>query len=164
MDQRELHPGICYKLYLFIMKTLASQAMKTVTLGGSSHYGSSSTEVQITQRGFGTKEDKVVRAETPCEGHFGGSVSPNIEEKNIPCRNNIDGNEVARENVLGDLPHAPKKMVSINDNVEEIILPSKKRSKSFQKYNSLDQQEHPKPLRSILKVGSNLNDKSNSIC
>ncbi|KAK8468719.1 hypothetical protein PHAVU_006G094400 [Phaseolus vulgaris] len=40
MDPRELHPGICYKLYLFIMETLASQAMKTVTLGTPSHYGS----------------------------------------------------------------------------------------------------------------------------
>ncbi|KAK7332949.1 hypothetical protein VNO80_29706 [Phaseolus coccineus] len=40
MDPRELHPGICYKLYLFIMETLASQAMKTVTLGTPSNYGS----------------------------------------------------------------------------------------------------------------------------
>ncbi|RDX82164.1 hypothetical protein CR513_37078, partial [Mucuna pruriens] len=43
MKQRELHLSICYKLYLFIMKTLASQALKTVTLGRPSHYGSTST-------------------------------------------------------------------------------------------------------------------------
>lgn len=150
MEQRELHNvGTCYKLYLFVLKSLASQAMKTVTLGGtpSSHYGSSSThEVNITQKGFGSKP------ETSCEGSV--SQTQRAERKNFPCRNNID------ENVLGDLPHAPKKMVSINDNVEEIILPSKERSKS----DSLDQQEYPKPLRSILKVCSNVNDKSNSTC
>nr|KYP71256.1 hypothetical protein KK1_010505 [Cajanus cajan] len=126
MEQRELHLNICYKLYHFIMKTLASQAMKTVTLGARSHHGSSSTEVEITQR-----------------------------EESVACRNiNID------ENVVGDLlPRAPKKIVSINDNVEEIISTGKKRSKLF-----MDQQEDPKPLRSILKVGSsNLNDKSNSM-
>ncbi|RZC22248.1 hypothetical protein D0Y65_008084 [Glycine soja] len=128
------------------MKTLASQAMKTVTLGRSSHYSSSSTEVEITQRGFGTNTEKMVLAETPCE------------EKNIPCRNNNIDEKVL---MVGDLPHAPKKMVSINDNVEEIILPSKKRSKTFQESNSLDQQEHPKPLRSILKVGAKLNYKTN---
>ncbi|KAK7397237.1 hypothetical protein VNO78_18404 [Psophocarpus tetragonolobus] len=142
MEQREFNLSICHKLYHFIMKTLASQAMKTVTLGKPLHYGSSSTKVQITntQRGFGTKEDKVVPPGTPC-----------------PCRIiDADGNELVAE----DLPHAPKKMVNINHNVEEIILPGKKRSKSLQNSNPLEQQEHPKPLRSILKVRANLNHKS----
>ncbi|KAL2345726.1 hypothetical protein Fmac_007011 [Flemingia macrophylla] len=140
MEQREIYFGICYKLYHFIMKTMAFQAMKTVTLGTPSHHGSSSSKVEITQRDFG--------AETPCGGN-------NIEEKNVACRNiNID------ENVVGELvlPRAPKKFVSINDNVEEITSPGKKRSNSFG-----DQQEDLKPLRSILKVDCNynLNDKSN---
>ncbi|XP_040868322.1 uncharacterized protein [Glycine max] len=94
MDQRELNLGICYRLYHFIMETLASQAMKTVTLGRSSHYDSSSTKVKITTRGFGANADKVVQPEIPCV------------EKNIPCRNSIDEKVV----VVGDLPHAPKKM------------------------------------------------------
>ena len=43
------------------------------------------------------------------------------------------------ENRLASLPQAPEKMVSINDNVEEIILPSKmkKMSKSLKKINSI---------------------------
>jgi len=40
MDPGELHSSIFYKLYLFVVKTLASQAMKTVTLGSPSHHGS----------------------------------------------------------------------------------------------------------------------------
>ena len=56
------------------------------------------------------------------------------------------------------ISNAPKKItVSINDEVEEIISPSekKKRSKSFQKSNSLDHEED----------GCNLSDdKSNSSC
>ncbi|KAJ1417094.1 hypothetical protein SESBI_16780 [Sesbania bispinosa] len=167
MDQRELHVqhlGICYKLYHFIMNTLAAQACKTVTLGRSnSHYGSSSIKDPISdaaQRDSGTRAHKMMRPETtPYEGLFGDSIiSPSTEhdeEKKNPCRNTVDEN----------VPRAPKKMVSINDNVEEIILPNnnkKKRSKSLEKSNSLGEEENQKPLRSILKVGSNFSDKSNS--
>ncbi|KAE9618984.1 hypothetical protein Lal_00047202 [Lupinus albus] len=119
MDQREFHlqpMGICYKLYHFIRKTLASQALKTVTLGGPPHNSSSS-------------------------------------KKNNACMN-ID--EIATKNMTTSTQaKPPKKTVSINDNVEEIVPVNKKkrRSKSFQKSSSLDQnedgQEEPKPLRSI---------------
>lgn len=75
MEKKELHlehVGICYKLYNFIMKILAAQALKTVTLGRTSHYGSSSIGVPIsnaTQRGSNTsRTDKVVQHLTPCEG------------------------------------------------------------------------------------------------
>ncbi|KAJ1387469.1 hypothetical protein SESBI_39991 [Sesbania bispinosa] len=156
MDQREfhLHPlGICYRLYHFITKTLALHALKTVTLGRSPHYN----------------EDDDNKELPPTHG---SSPAQQAEEKNNPCRN-VDG--VAGENMA--LPKAGlsqatslKKTVSISENVEE-ILPSKKikkkRSKlSFQKSSSMDQEEEeePKPLRSILKVGSDLKDKSNSIC
>ncbi|AES61308.1 hypothetical protein MtrunA17_Chr1g0191431 [Medicago truncatula] len=152
MDQRELHLqhlGICYKLYYFITKTLASQALKTVTLGCSARYSSTST----APRGSDCEADKVLRLGIPCN-------------KDSPCTK-VD--EMVKEGTTR-LPKriSLKKSVSICDNVEQ-ILPNKKikkRSKSFQKSSSLDQEEEeePKPLRSILKVGSDLNDQSNSIC
>lgn len=159
MDQRELHLqhlGICYKLYYFITKTLASQALKTVTLGCSTRNSSTST----APRGSDCEADKVVRLGIPCN---------KAEDKDSPCTN-VD--EMVKEGTTR-LPKriSLKKSVSICDNVEH-ILPNKKikkKSKSFQKSSSLDQEEEeeeeePKPLRSILKVGSDLNDQSNSIC
>ncbi|KAK2456488.1 hypothetical protein QL285_003849 [Trifolium repens] len=156
MDQRELHLqhlGICYKLYNFITKTLASQALKTVTLGCSTRYSSTSTG----PRGTDSEADKVVRSKTPYNKADGNDS---------PC---IKTNEMVRED-MARLPKriSLKKSVSINDNVEHILLnkKNKKRRKSFQKSSSLDQdeeeeEEEPKPLRSILKVSSNLKDKFN---
>ncbi|CAJ2628641.1 unnamed protein product [Trifolium pratense] len=153
MDQRELHlqhPGICYKLYNFITKTLASQALKTVTLGCSMRYSSTST----APRASDSEVDKVVRSKTPYN---------KAEDKDSPC---MKTNEMVRD----DMARLPKRMslkksVSINDNVEHILpnKKNKKRSKSFQKSSSLDQEEEeedeePKPLRSILKVSSDLKD------
>ncbi|XLR26404.1 hypothetical protein HN51_039619 [Arachis hypogaea] len=90
MDQRELHLqplGICYKLYNFIIKTLASQALKTVTLGRpNSHYGATSTREQ------------------------------HAKEKNKPFKRNIiDGVVHENNNRIASLPQAPKKMVIINE-------------------------------------------------
>ncbi|XP_019428088.1 PREDICTED: uncharacterized protein LOC109336135 isoform X2 [Lupinus angustifolius] len=139
MDPREFHlqpMGICYKLYHFIRKTLASQALKTVTLGGPPHSSSSSTATRDS-----------------------GSKQAQAEKKNNAFMN-ID--EIATKNMTClSQAKPPKKTVSINDNVEEIAPFNKKkrRSKSFQKSSSLNQneEEEPKPLRSILKVGSDLN-------
>ncbi|CAK8572413.1 unnamed protein product [Lathyrus sativus] len=154
MDQREFHfqhLGICHKLYYFITKTLASQALKTVTLGCSTPYNSTST----ASKGSDSEANKVVRSETPCN---------KAEDKDSGCMK-ID--EKVREDAARLAKKTSlRKSVSINDNVEE-ILPNKKnkrRSKSFQKSSSLDQEEEPKPLRSILKVDSDLKDKFNSIC
>lgn len=131
MDKKELHlehVNICYKLYDFIMKILSAQASKTVTLGRSSNYGSSSLGVPIS--------DKMVRHVTPCIGlnsnelrksqYFfrDNRLSPqteHVEEENNLCRNIVD-EELCHQ--------ASKKMVSINDKAEEIILTStKKRNK-----------------------------------
>ncbi|KAK7344216.1 hypothetical protein VNO77_13575 [Canavalia gladiata] len=176
MDQRAFHlqpTGICYKLYHFITKTLASQALKTVTLGRSKHHSSTSTAV----RGSDSKANTEVQSETPSKDDdkklppTEGFPAQQAEEKNNPCMN-VD--EVAGENVSLTLPkpslqetRSIKKTVSINANVEEIPPMKKlkkKRSRSFQKSTSLEQEEEePKPLRSILKVGSDLNDKSYTI-
>ncbi|XP_020201840.1 uncharacterized protein LOC109787697 [Cajanus cajan] len=160
MDQREFHlqhVGICNRLYHFLTKVLASQALKTVTLGHSKRQSSSSTAI----RGSGQVEDKKL---PPTQPLVGDSISK-------PCKN-VDENK--GENVASTLPTASlapmpsiKKTVSINENVEEIPPPKKlkkKWSKSFQKSFSQDQDEEPStPPRSILKVPSDLNDKSNSI-
>lgn len=114
------------------MKTLVSQAMKTVTLGGSKQFDS--TKIQ------NCRDDKVV-------------VEQETKEKNI-------------EEKIATKAKAPRKTVSINENVEEIDdgKNRKKRSKSFQKSNSLERQQEEnediKPLRPILKVKSNLDVKS----
>ncbi|CAL5208551.1 unnamed protein product [Lathyrus oleraceus] len=154
MDQREFHLqhlGICHKLYYFITKTLASQALKTVTLGCSTPYNPTST----APKGSDSEANKVVRSDTPCnKAKDRDSSCTNIDEK---VRE--DAARLAKRTSL-------RKSVSINDNVEEILpnKKNKKRSKSFQKSSSLDQEEEPKPLRSILKVDSDLKDKFNSIC
>lgn len=62
----------------------------------------------------------------------------------------------------------PKKMVSINDTVEEMTATaSKKKSekkKRAEKMGSFDQEiEEPKPLKSILKVGSKIDYEGNSL-
>ena len=124
--------SICYRIYHFIMKTLVSQAMKTVTLGGSKQFDS--TKIQ------NCRDDKVV-------------VEQETKEKNI-------------EEKIATKAKAPRKTVSINENVEEIDdgKKRKKRCKSFQKSNSLERQQEEnediKPLRPILKVKSNLDEKS----
>ncbi|MED6108683.1 hypothetical protein PIB30_026375 [Stylosanthes scabra] len=151
MDQRECHLqplGICYKVYNFITKTLASQALKTVTLGRSTRCASSS----IAPGDCSAEEDGDRKDQ--------GSV--------------MKGGETAVKNATSALPSAslpreakpPKKMVSINEVVEEIPTKKikKKRSKSFQKSSSRNEEEEekeePKPLKSILKVGSDVTEKS----
>lgn len=171
--------GICYRLYHFLKKALALQVSKTVTLGRSRRDSSSSTAVRSSD----SKAKRKVQSETPCEvddgkklpateGVVGDSISSPVqqaEEKNKPCMN-VD--KMEGENAALTLPMpslAPtrsiKKTVSISENVEEIPPPKKlkrKWSRSFQKSFSLDQEEEPiPPPRSILKVGSDLNDKSN---
>lgn len=155
--------GICYKLYHFITKTLASQVLKTVTLGCSTHYSSTSTAPRGSETPYEDGNDKEFSHTQGllCDSIY--SPAQQAQHKDTPCKN-ID--EKVRENTT-TLPTTPlpkrislRKVVSINDNVEE-ILPGKKnkrRIKSFQKSSSLDQEEEPEPLRSILKVGSDLKD------
>ena len=131
------------------MKVLSSQALKTVNLGPAVHCGSTqflpTSKAAVTDSG--SKEDK----NNLCMENDGRMTDENPPS---PSSSLTEGK-------------APKKMVSINENVEHII-PSKKKKKKqpFKKSNSLDQEKQeegePKPVRSILKVGSDLNEKSNS--
>ncbi|CAJ1976176.1 unnamed protein product [Sphenostylis stenocarpa] len=184
MDRREFHlqpMSICYRIYHFLIKSLTSQASKTVTLGRSRHESSSSTAL----RGSESRAEKEVQSETPSEvdddkklppseGIVADSISSDVqeaEEKNNPCMN-VD-NKMEGKNEVFTLPTpslAPtrsiKKTVSINENVEEIRPPKKlkrKWSKSLQKIGSRDEDEESMPPpRSILKVSSDLSDKSYS--
>ncbi|TKY52186.1 hypothetical protein E2542_SST23706 [Spatholobus suberectus] len=153
MDQREFHlqpMGICSRLYHFLTKALASQAFKKVTLGRSRHHNSSSTAVRGSDSKAKQEED---------------------EEKNNPCMNvdKMEGENVTPTSPATSLaPTGPiKKTVSMNENVVEIPPPRKlkKWSSSVQKSSSLDQDEESTTTtpRSILKVGSDLNDKSNPV-
>lgn len=56
---------------------------------------------------------------------------------------------------------APKKSVSINEDVEE-IMPSKNRKRMKKMSSRENEEEELKPLKSILKVGSRLNEKCDS--
>jgi len=175
--------AICCRLYYFLKRALTLQASKTVTLGRSRHDSSSLT----TLRGSDSKAKEEDQSETPSEvddgkklpsteGLVGDSIATHVqqaEEKNNSCMN-ID-NKMEGKNEVLTLPTptstlAPtrsiKKTVSINENVEEIRPPNKfKRiwSKSFQKIGSRDEEEEPMPPpRPILKVGSDITDKSYS--
>ncbi|KAL2325463.1 hypothetical protein Fmac_024521 [Flemingia macrophylla] len=157
MDQTEYHlqpMGICNRLYHFLTKALASQALKTVTLGRPRHKSSSSTAI----RGSGDVDDKKL---PPTQPLVGGSTSE-------PCMN-VDEKGENEALTLPTATLAPTrsitKTVSIDEKVQEIPLPKrlkKKRSKFSQKFFPLDQEEPSTPPRSILKVPSDLN-KSNSI-
>ncbi|ESW16758.1 hypothetical protein PHAVU_007G182700 [Phaseolus vulgaris] len=186
MNLREfnLQPmAFCCRLYNFLKRALTLQASKTVTLGRSRHDSSSSTALSSSD----SKEKKEVQSETPSEvddgkklppteGVVGDSVSSHVqqaEEKNNSCMNIDDKKEGKNEVLTSATPTstlAPtrsiKKTVSINENVEEIRPPNKLKriwSKSFQKIGSRDEEEEPMPPpRPILKLASDLTDKSYS--
>ncbi|KAM1353850.1 hypothetical protein ACFX2H_033280 [Malus domestica] len=70
--------------------------------------------------------------------------------------------ETREVSTVAHLAEAPKKMVSINDRVEDIeeAMKLRRKSKSFEKLNSLELgRDEPRALRSILKVDSDLSGK-----
>ncbi|KAM3752773.1 hypothetical protein ACB098_03G044200 [Castanea mollissima] len=203
MDQRESQlqsMSICHRLFLFIMKSLASHAHKTVHLGSTSNQGS--TQVPITtshaDNGAGSNSDHPMAQEKPCEDAIPGAKveldegngSKNLDpfgphDKELPpVQGNIDDiissshevqdnkdsymnsgkmtEEAAPLSTAAPGPKPPKKMVSINVEVEVISTPKKKKklNKTLSKSTSSEREEDaPKPLKSILKVGSK-NEKS----
>lgn len=174
MDQKEhkheFHqsPGLCNKLYN-LMKFLPTLLLKLLTSGQFTPRcvvdapGLNATGIESSSK---TNADQVVLSiaeENPPKGenmedkansHFPISTSDNEQDASqVPEDNDID----AKTQDLGEeapLNKAPKKMVSINENVETIKI-SKKKSKKLEP-QEVDQQI---PLKSILKVPS---DASNS--
>ncbi|KAL5566150.1 hypothetical protein UlMin_029314 [Ulmus minor] len=160
-ERRNQSQGICQKLFNFIMKILSSHAQKTITLGPPTNQKSA----EPNHDEVGTKSDHPMAQVEP--------EKPNSPKNPNPSDNFISssfGSAKREEEEADSVPNsaatqakAPRKMVSMNDTVEDIhkILKKRKKNKSFEKLNSLENdEEETKPLRSILKVGSNLNEKT----
>ncbi|KAK8508874.1 hypothetical protein V6N13_090826 [Hibiscus sabdariffa] len=171
--------GLCHKLYNFIMKYLATYAMKKVTLGQGSHQDST----QLPSPGAASAipssiadqavhpvdnetpvEDASLQAKAEAEpicnhSESGISTATSIEEKNE--------DEAPATSAIQPEARPPRKMVSINDTVEEMTATASKKKKSrkkrTEKMGSFDQEiiEEPKPLKSILKVGSKIDESNN---
>ncbi|KDP23556.1 hypothetical protein JCGZ_23389 [Jatropha curcas] len=178
MDQREDQfqtKGICSRLYNFMTKTLAIYALKSVKLGHPLHKNFARARTRPPCNSD-LMVQPVTQEETPFEG-----VEQTLNIKNsdpfFPNSSSINGlkqegkelQEVQENNsnFNGEKIEAkvPKKVVSINDRVEEIDTSKKRirRKKSKENLTSFEQEEEePKPLKSILKVGSFSGEKSNS--
>lgn len=187
MDQRESQlqsMSICHRLFLFIMKSLASHAHKTVYLGCTSDQGSTQVptitsdadneaaipgaKVELDE-GNGSKNldpfgphDKEL---PPVQGNVDDIISSSHEVQDNKDSYMNSGKMTVEEAPLSTAAPGPKplkKMVSIKDEVEEISTPKKKKKlkKTISKSTSFESEEDgPKPLKSILKVGSK-NEKS----
>lgn len=151
--------AICCRLFDFIIQSLASQAMKTMTLGPAQGVPS---QGQTSQARF-----KPEQASTG----LGGSASlPGLSSNCndflkvgkdlLPVQDEDRTEVVAPESETAiQVKGPPKKMVSINDRAEVVIYESKKKKKkTTDKSPSLEREkdEDTKPLKSILKAGSNL--------
>jgi hypothetical protein len=163
MDHREQQLqslSICHRLFNFIMKTIASQALKTVPLGAptTNHSHPMAHEKPHEAAPSGAEEvptvDQAIGDDTMIKDN---------NDSNIDSGKSVE--EEAPISTTAAQPKPLKKTVSINDTVEEISTPtkSKKMSKATKKSTSFEREEDgPKPLRSILKMGSNLSEKSDS--
>lgn len=214
MDQREHHLqswNVCHRLFNFIVRSLTSQALKTVTLGRlppmnrglipgvhSSEAGNDGAESKNDH-----PDPATVAQGSPCEAALSGAnveldeqgntsknlepfglhgeelppvqgsgddvmSSPQISRDNSDClldSGKINPEEEAPLSTTTAPRRAPRKTVSINDVVEEMSTPkkNKKQSKAFSKSTSIGSEEDdPRPLRSILKVGSSLHEISDT--
>uniref|UniRef100_A0A803KPA4 Uncharacterized protein n=1 Tax=Chenopodium quinoa TaxID=63459 RepID=A0A803KPA4_CHEQI len=142
--------GICHRLFRFIMRNLAAQALKPVTLGPPAQIQQTrmiswpviDRQEMNSQRGYSINgaEDCDILA------------SVEIEDESSRLLDASDQGKITIEFVGKAKTKAPRKMVSIKDE-PEIINESKKRKK-----NEVTERRNDgelRPLRSILKVGSN---------
>ncbi|KAJ8772006.1 hypothetical protein K2173_027183 [Erythroxylum novogranatense] len=154
MEHQSQSLSICNRFYNFIARSLSTHAFKTVTLGHPAHPISHDA-----------------KPKSPSEHPFASlsSVSKD-QDNNCHSLSAVEGTDIKIHGEEGNVSVAAqsrtlKKAVSINDSVEEIDTRKKKLKgkKSFEKISSFEQEDEPKPLRSILKEGSNLGGKSNSL-
>ncbi|KAJ4719525.1 Tim44-like domain containing protein [Melia azedarach] len=169
MDQREeqsqsVNP--CQRLYNFMMKFLARSAHKMPKEACSSR--SSQPVHPMAASGTLPNEDDDQKAKT-CSPHQEKDKTDSEEKKRE--QEEVEEEEEEEEEEEDDdeeeatahsQPKAPKKMVSINDNVETITSSSKKRKKKSKRKKKKEQEIlddiDSKPLKSILKVTSDLNN------
>ncbi|KAH7840986.1 hypothetical protein Vadar_024210 [Vaccinium darrowii] len=150
--------AICCRLFDFVVQSLASQAMKTVTLGPAQGVP---TQGQTSQARF-----KPEQASTGLGGSASlPSLSLNCNDflkvgKELHPVQDEDRTKVVAPESEIEVKGPPKKMVSINDRAKVVIYESKKKKKkkTTDKSPSLEREkeEDTKPLKSILKAGSNL--------
>ncbi|XVF06158.1 hypothetical protein REPUB_Repub06bG0023400 [Reevesia pubescens] len=179
------HPGaywhLCGRikvLYNFIMKCLATYATKSVTLGHGSHQAfpgaasatSSSMTDQVTNHTAqeSALEDTSLQAKVEQDPVYNHKEDQEMGDISISSATSQEekNEEEATVSAIGAEAQPPKKMVSINETVEEIAASRKKskKKKRTEKMGSFDQEiEEPKPLKSILKVGSKLYEDSSMI-
>ncbi|KAK3031597.1 hypothetical protein RJ639_035603, partial [Escallonia herrerae] len=151
------------KLLGFFMQTFAEQAYKPVTLGGSPEKSADPPSHQTVH----PTEDGMPREDTKQAGNAEKSAAAvNVVEKDTKELSQVQENGEEKGNATANTAaagaRAPKKMVSISDNVEEINTSKKrdKRKAGIEKLPSLESdKEEVKPLKSILKVGSNVKEK-----
>ncbi|GLT78972.1 hypothetical protein SLA2020_504870 [Shorea laevis] len=184
MDPREQELqslGICERLYNFFTRSLATYALKTVTLGLPHDHAPASAPVSTGVDVSSSNTNKPVHPVAPETWSAGSALQGKVEQERAKSSSSdhiIDRKELLiqdtspekEEEEEAQLPEnvfqakAPKKVVSKNETVEEIKLSKKKRKrkKSTEKVASFeDETDEPKPLKSILKVGSiNLNENS----
>lgn len=138
----------CCWVVNFIIGNLEEQATRSVTLGPPAYQNHDQSEA--------------VRG-----GHSGGHGSagndPEEDEKELCQTQDEEERPENTSPVTVVQKGPPKKTVSINENTERIIYPvkDKKKKRSVSKLPSMEREkdEEPKPLKSILKVGSDLKDK-----
>nr|XP_016454213.1 PREDICTED: uncharacterized protein LOC107778468 [Nicotiana tabacum] len=169
---------IINRLFEFVVQSLVAEAIKPVTLGDSMNYSlvktsqsranpgnkNSSSNEQILHSEDSASDVLPKLEETAVEDD---SVLKNGENDLSQQTSEENDDEIVEEEAPGPSIEtqnkAPKKMVSINDNVEEIYFSKQKKmkkKKSTEKvpYIKEQEKEEPKPLKSILKVGSNANE------
>lgn len=176
--------SIVQKLHDLIMKILEAQATKPVTLGRPTpcsstqvpnfhfHASQSHNEDSSEEKHYfsvkATKQAKEVEDDSNLPGDKKElSQVQNIVDDDVQSSSSLsiiqekDDKELEKDQIV-TLPQkrAPKKMVSINENVEIYPIESKEKMKSFERLSSReDENEESKPLKSILKkVGSNVKD------
>ena len=184
MDEKETKSlGVCRRLFNFIMKILTLQALRKATLGCLAGRVSSAALLSDAIHGKdGIKSDPMAQAKlesgktnnTSKESDSStslGSLPQNDQaedDKESPPTEG-GGDAVKAEEEASAQPRAPKnmvsmkKMVSIDDRVEDInkTMKKRKKSKSFDRSNSLENgEDEPKPLKSILKEGSNRDENT----
>ena len=184
MDRREHQlqsKSICQRLFNFIRKIVASQADKTVNLGCPSNKGLTQIpegrpyEAALSGAKVELDQGNASKNLDPCGPHDkelspvqlngdDNTSSPMIKDNSKDSY--MDSGERPEEKapLTTTAPEQKpiKKMVSINDVVEEISTPkkNKKMNKATNKLPSFEHEDDLKPVKSILKVGSKLNEKS----
>ncbi|GFY94842.1 hypothetical protein Acr_10g0002270 [Actinidia rufa] len=151
--------AICRWLSNLITQILAAQATKPVTLGPPVHHGSPhmpnlgpSPDVVDYE-----SEQSVVLCTNDGFSQDRKGLEPIQDEDKTDHEKKPEEDET-------QVKGPPKKMVSINDRAEVLIFSSKekRRTKSTIRlpFMKSKNDEEPKPLKSILKVGSMSNDET----